>query len=57
MGQKGRKREKDKERDEGRKQANKEEEREKGKNSLGGLRDSKDMPKHSTTMHIMAARQ
>ena len=57
MGQKGRKREKDKERDEGRKQANKEEEREKGKNSLGGLRDSKGMPKHSTTMHIMAARQ
>ena len=57
MEQKGRKREKDKERDEGRKKANMEEEREKSKNSLGEFRDSWDMPKHSKTMHIMEERQ
>ena len=41
MGQKERKREEDKERDEGRKQTNQDEEREKGENSLVWFRDSK----------------
>jgi hypothetical protein len=54
LGQKETKREKDKDRDEERKK-NKKEERGKGKNSLGEFRDSRDMPKHSKIIHVMAA--
>ena len=56
MEQKGRKREKDKrEMQEVNKQTRRKREK-RVKSSLGVFRDSRDMPKHSKTMHIMEER-